>query len=530
MHEQPLDLRAATKAVKSHRYLLALMCALGLGAGAAYAIAEAPLPAARTLVLLPPSAVTSTSGASPYTETQKLIATATPVLSPAGTAVSPPESAEQLKKDVVVSAPSQDVLQILVHASNAAKAKVLAAAVATNYIAYVTKTASGSEQLLNQLEGQSVQLTEQVLSLQKQINAIQARLGQEKPGSPGGVRDTSLLDTLRTEQDQTSLQLNNVNTQVVEAEVTANQASDATQVLQAAEVVPASNSRDVFIALLGGLVGLLAGIALALGLVRGDHRLRYRDALASAIGVPVIASMWAKPCRSVGQWRRLLEQGQGTGPVEAWNTRRTFQRLRIGREESALPLRLLVIAGDLGAAAAAARLARAGAALGMKVQFDVGQHETLAALRAACLASNGASSGTSVVQLDVDGNAGGDLGGVPVGISLEAVDLQKSEVQPSLAVTVLVVSAGFATASDLARVALAASDSSSPVVGVVIANPDADDRTTGLLTEPREALGTPSPAFEKHILSELPKRQTEMARRLSETARRQAEASRRQRL
>jgi len=477
MQEQPLDLRRAMKAVKGHRALVGALCALGLAAGVAYDFVKPPLPAARALVLLPPSAVTGQPGQSPYTVTQKIIATSSPVLSEAGGAVLPPIGAQELRSRLSVTAPSQDVLQVLVHAKTRSDAKKLANAVATDYIAYVANSANGSAALLKHLESESVQLTQQVLGLQKQINSTESQLAAESPTSPAGVRDNSELNTLRTEQEQVSIQLSNINSQVVNAEVTNTQATDATQLLEPAVVVPASKLEPVLTAFLGALAGLAAGTALALGFARGDRRLRSRDALAGAIGAPVVASIWAKPCRTVGEWRKLLERSHNPSAIEAWNTRRMLERLRDGNDSQEALLRLLVFAGDSTAAAGGTKLAGAARFLGVDTHVYVGEHSALEALRSACLVANGPRPGDAAVNL----KRGNESSTSQLSVSIEAVDEAKPHVGPSFAKSLLVVSAGYATAGDLAKVALAASDSGSPVRGLVVVNPDADDSTTGVL-------------------------------------------------
>jgi hypothetical protein len=65
------------------------------------------------------------------------------------------------------------------------------------------------------------------------------------------------------------------------------------------------------------------------------------------------------------------------------------------------------------------------------------------------------------------------------------------------------VSSGFATSTELARTALAASDAGSPLAGVVIANPDPDDHTSGLVPEASEAFGHVAPSLNGHVAPEL---------------------------
>jgi Mrp family chromosome partitioning ATPase len=70
---------------------------------------------------------------------------------------------------------------------------------------------------------------------------------------------------------------------------------------------------------------------------------------------------------------------------------------------------------------------------------------------------------------------------VPVGDGAEAAGLA---LVPERTATVLVVSAGFATAEQLARAAMLAADSGSMVMGIIVADPDPADQTTGSSEDP----------------------------------------------
>ena len=66
--------------------------------------------------------------------------------------------------------------------------------------------------------------------------------------------------------------------------------------------------RLVVAGVLGALAGLLAGVVVALAVGRGDRRLRERDEIADAIGVPVLASVpvsgvLVTPRAGCGCWR-----------------------------------------------------------------------------------------------------------------------------------------------------------------------------------------------------------------------------------
>ena len=504
MEEQPLNLRGTFKAVKSHRLLVGVLAVLGLCAALAYGIKTKPSPEARTLVLLPPSAITNNPGQSPYTVTQKIIVKSASVLSVAGSSVFPTVSAAELEKDLTVTSPSQDVLQIAVHAHTLGEAERLADAVAASYISYVAGTANGSEQLQSRLHEEATKLTGTIIRLQGQINAAQSRFNREKATSPAGTRDASLLNTLTTEQDQLSIQLSNINSQLVNAEVTTAQATSATQLLQRAEPVTASVTRLPLFGVLGLLAGLIAGFVLAVGLARSDHRLRTRDAIAAAIGLPVVASTWAQRCKSVGDWRHLLEQSRNPSAVEAWNVRRVFHRLLGFAAPPTVEVRLLAFSGDYTAVAAAVKMTGAAAALGAISQLEIGGGQGLAQLRAAVVVTPSETAGSAVVELKASSATSAELAGLTAITRLEAIDPDKPEVSGSFTSTLLLVSTGFATSAELAKTALAASDAGSPLVGVVITNPDPDDTSTGLLpVDPEETMWSMQYRLNGHASPEL---------------------------
>jgi hypothetical protein len=62
-------------------------------------------------------------------------------------------------------------------------------------------------------------------------------------------------------------------------------------------------------------------------------------------------------------------------------------------------------------------------------------------------------------------------------------------------VTLLAVTAGAATADDLARVALAADDTGHPIARIVVVDPDPLDRTTGRLLPSERAHQVPLPSL-----------------------------------
>lgn len=483
MSEQPLDLKAASRAVWKHRFLVAFFILLGACSGVAYAIKTPPEPIARALVLLPSSDVSGVGNVSPYTQTQIIIATSTPVLSAAGSSVRPRVSAGALHREVVATAESQSVLQIQVTNPSADLAVQLANAVANSYINYSAKSAASTTALLAALQKSADQLTTRILGLQYQINSVTRKLRYEKLGSVAGQRDSAYLAGLQSLQQQLSAELDNINSQIVSTQVSGAENASATKVLQGASLVPGQPTRSAVDVVMGVFVGLVAGSILALMITRRDHRLRFRDSIASAIGVPIIASADAKPCRTTREWRNLIDNYR-PNPTETWNTRRILHRLHVLEDARRTDLCVVVLAGDAAAAAAAVKLAENIPLLSIPIRFTIGQHPSLSPLRAAYLARQRTEvrsrAKSSAPSPDLNPGALSDPV-APVGLTLTAFDLASPNVAPLSGAAVLAVSAGFATGEALAKVALAASDAMSPLEGIIVVNADPADTTTGLL-------------------------------------------------
>jgi capsular polysaccharide biosynthesis protein len=77
---------------------------------------------------------------------------------------------------------------------------------------------------------------------------------------------------------------------------------------------------------LGALLGGLAGSVIVLAIARGDRRLRLRDEIADAVGIPVLASVSSYRAKDISDWANLLEHYRPSA-VDAWSLRKTLHRL-----------------------------------------------------------------------------------------------------------------------------------------------------------------------------------------------------------
>ena len=127
---------------------------------------------------------------------------------------------------------------------------------------------------------------------------------------------------------------------------------------------------------LGALLCLLIGSIIAISIDRTDRRLWERDAMAEAIGVPVLASVpVAHPSGAAG-WRKLLE-GYDPGVVHGWTLRKALHHLdlidvRGGRGAS---LTVLSLSSDPGAVALGPQLAVFAASLGIPTALVIGPRQ-----------------------------------------------------------------------------------------------------------------------------------------------------------
>ena len=78
--------------------------------------------------------------------------------------------------------------------------------------------------------------------------------------------------------------------------------------------------------LIGLILGFLIGIAIALIVSKSDRKLRRRDEIADAIGIPVLASIPVLRPSDAAGWTRLLDTYE-PAVVDAWSLRKALRQL-----------------------------------------------------------------------------------------------------------------------------------------------------------------------------------------------------------
>lgn len=240
---------------------------------------------------------------------------------------------------------------------------------------------------------------------------------------------------------------------------------------------------------LGALAGLLIGAIIAVAIGRGDRRLWQRDEIAGSIGVSVLAAIAVGHPSSASGWVKLIGEYDPKA-VDAWRLRQALQYLR---QEVALPdgrgsassLTVLSLSTDRKALALGPQLAVFAASLGIRTALVIGPPQdtnATATLRTAC--GGPQVPGRQNLHVTV-GDQAGRLPAAELAIVVDVIDGRHPQLRDAIptAATVLGVSAGTATAEQLARAAACAAADGRHVIGILVADPDAADHTTGRLPQ-----------------------------------------------
>ena len=443
MSEKALDLRRSMQIVRRHKFLVGFVVVLGIAAGAAYAVLKPPMLTSTALVALQePASVqqsNNTGGVDTFTATQEIVAGSYPVLSDALRDVRPAMSLDELRHNVQVGSLSSEIISVNAKGKNAADAEATANAVANSYIRYVSSSHSA-------------------------VGHVQAQLLES-----------------------------------------ANVATGPTPVKQM-----------IIYGLLGGLAGALIGVIVALAVGRNDRRVRARDEIANSIGIPVLASVPVAHPSAARGWTKLFESYKPAA-VHSWQLRTALQRLgmpglgldRPGYDGNGSPfydndravmyngdggrfsLMVLSLSSDSGALSLGPQLAVFGASQGIPTLLVIGPQQDAAAtatLRTACAASLSEASMRHGMLRLIAYDEGGGFDMQPdtaLVIVVAVVDSRAPQMPDTMRTnaTVIGVSAGAATAEQLARGAVVAASDGREVTGILVADPDPADQTTGRIPQ-----------------------------------------------
>lgn len=421
MSGQALDLKRSVQIIRRHRILVGALAVLGLIAGASFTEYRPPMFSASTVVVVPTAKGFATPS-SAYIDTQIVIAHSDPVLIGALPHVGATMSLATLRNRVIAGNMTSNVVSITAEGRTASQAEATANAVAASYLSFLDSAASP-------------------------VGRIRARiLGKATPatGTPLYVR---MAET----------------------------------------------------AGIGLLPGVLIGVILALAIGRGDRRLRERDQIADSVGIPVLASVSTEHPRDAAGWAKLLDRYE-PGLVDAWHLRKALFQMGLAGlnpassggalgsgADSSSSLSVLSLSSDQRALSLGPQLAAFAASLGIRTALVVGPQQNdnvTATLHAACAAAPPLRSGHLQVAVTGHDNVG-MLTGVALTVAVCVVDGESPLVADTVraTTTVLGVSAGAVTAEQLARVATSAAVDDRDIAGILVADPDPADQTTGRIPQ-----------------------------------------------
>lgn len=278
------------------------------------------------------------------------------------------------------------------------------------------------------------------------------------------------------------------------------------QMLQAATIATGKvlTTRVIF-AVLGLVIGLLAGAIIAVAISRSDRRLRERDDIADAVGIPVLASLPVRHPSDTAGWIKLLDSYEPE-VVHAWSLRKALRHLGLtdfrGSTSAGASLTVFTLSSDRGALALGPQLAAFAASLGIPTALVIGPQQdpnVTATLVAACRVTATTPSGR---RFNMKVSAGEEAEGIrPMSTALTIVVAVVDGRAPKVAAgtmrtsaAVLGVSSGKITAEQLARVAVSTSADGRDIAGILVADPDPTDSTTGRMPQPSRAARRRLPA------------------------------------
>lgn len=488
------DLRAHATTLRRRLGVLITAAIVGLTAGATYVVWQPPPLTSTTLVLLPTPALADRSNSD--VPTQVRIATSSNILEQAGKALHPALGLRKVEKMIKVSAPTDQLIQIDATSTDGAQAQTLSQAVADAYVNYVRDTAREvTAAALADLTNRRDDLQTQIRLLQTEISATIKRARALEPNSPEARQEAQILAGLRTQQADLALQLDRVKDKIA-AGTPGTSATAGTVVVQPATVAtgPTLFMRLLFWAPIGAAAAAVLAAAIVLVVAQRDRRLRRLDDIADAIGSPVLAAIRSRPQRSAAGWSTLLETYHAS-PVESWALRQALRSLvsadrkgqsrTAGRVEHPQSLTVVSLSGDVRGLSIGPQLAAFASSLGIatRVTPTVGQG------RAPTLWAAYAADSTSPARQGLF--IGNGVDGVKVDLTIYLVVVDRTHPHlgetPASPATVLSVAADTATEQDLARVAVAVDNAGRRIDGIIVADPDQTDRTSGRHTMPERS-------------------------------------------
>jgi capsular polysaccharide biosynthesis protein len=249
---------------------------------------------------------------------------------------------------------------------------------------------------------------------------------------------------------------------------------------------------EIIAGVIGAPLGALIGAIGVLAVGRRDRRLQLRDHIANAIGVPVLASLAVRHPSTAGDWAKLLD-GYQPSTAAARRLNNALHYLGLSKPRPGLPpnassITVVSLSTDKRALALGPQLAVFAASQGIRTALVIGpQQDTnvTAALHTACAAQQ-PTRRSGHLQVAVAGpDSLRSWPDAALIIAVAVVNDRAPEMGDLLPTdyTVLGVSAGVASAEQLAMIAAGAGALGRHIDGILVADPYSSDPTTGRIPQ-----------------------------------------------
>lgn len=490
MSEQAVDLSSTWAVMRRRSKVLFAAALVGALAGVGLLFLLPPPYSSTSVVLLPAATQAGSGKTGEYdADTQVLIATSAEVLARAAQQVQPELTQEEVTDRVTVEAPASAIVRITAEGPSDTQAEDLASAVAESLVAYLeesTRALSATQQAA--LQERLATLTASLDAVTAEIKKAEDRIAKEGATSAAGLADAAALSDLTAVRASTVLDMDALKKQLAGDDVNGGQVAAGANVIQPASPgKQAGYLTDALTKVIGGAaLGLLLASLWVVATNRRDPKLRSRDEIADAVGIPVVASLRARPPRTAVAWSELLRAYEPDS-ADGWALRQLLHALvpDAGKgwpSGDPFVLVVLTLSGDSGALAVGPQIAAFAASNGIATHlFAAQQHEAATTLWAACTQASKREDLPAALTVSTVPDS---LARVELAVHLVVLDRDTPEPDATAVeggTAILAVSAAAVTRRNVADAVVAADRIGLAVQGLVVANPDPLDRTTGRL-------------------------------------------------
>lgn len=482
--EQAVDLQLLRSALHRHRWMLVVVAAIGALFGLAWATLTPPAYSSMSVVLVATPPASSVQGLVLDPDTYAEIVRSSPVVDQAIADETSPLSPTELQRAISVSTPTDALVEIVVASVDPTEAAALSTAVSESFVEYVEQIMRpATEQANDEIQAQISELKVQANQVDEEVARIRER--QPAAGESLSDRDAQLLASLTVERADLAVRISDLQEQLDKGSQSSSGSYVTARLLHGGDEPsrPSPILRWLVGVAVGALVGLVAGVVVAVRRVRLDARIRSIQFLSRTLGSSVAATLRSRSQRTPEGWRDLLNAYEPPAG-DVWAVRLLLRSLNLHtgpdtpggspkhRRTSVPCLVVTSLSADRKGQSLGLVVAAAASSLGVRTAVAAaGDPDDAVDIWAglALLRHGGDLRDNLVVTAEPAGVEGCDLQ-----IVLSSVDPRRPRFGelPNADGHLIAVSAGVTDVEELSRVSLAAFTSGHAITGALVADPD----------------------------------------------------------